>query len=222
MKRAIVTGANSEIGIAFCNFFLANNYEVIDCIHENRERINNIVSDNLKVVEVDLTKEEDIIKIIHKADTIVNAAAYYFDDYYYNVSKSDFMRTLEVNVVAPFLMIKHLLKEDGIVINVSSTDGIDTYNEINMTYSVSKAALNKLTECFAYASKSKFYALALGWVNTEMIRSIDQYYLNEEMKRTNQKRLVEINEIISEVEKILENKYESGSIIRIEGDDNGD
>lgn len=221
MKSAIVTGANSEIGIVICKQLLEENYNVVACVHKNDDRIKKMVHEKLIIKKVNLRNENEIIALGLKADVIVNAAAYYFDDYYQNVTKADFMETLEVNVVAPFLMVKHLLADFGTVVNISSTDGIDTYNDINITYSVSKAALNHLTQNMAYAKKdAKFYALALGWVNTEMIRSINQDYLNDEMKRTNQKRLVELTEIKNEIKNILNDKYKTGSIIRIDGESN--
>ena len=219
MKTAIITGANSEIGFSICKFFLKENYKVIACIHENNDRIKKLREDNLIIKNLDLTKEEEIASFEYKGDVIVNVAAYYYDDEYENVTKSDFMKTLEVNVVAPFFLFKHLLKENGIVISISSTDGIDTYNDINITYAASKAALNNLTKSMACArSDAGIYALALGWVNTEMIRSINQDYLEEDMKHNGQKRLVEINEILDGIKDILENKYETGSIIRIDGE----
>ena len=222
MKTAIVTGANSEIGITICKTLLESGYHVIATIHKNSERIDMIKSDDLQVRFLDLTDEAKIASLGIKVDLIVNAAAYYFDDYYQNITKAGFMRVLDVNVVAPFLMFKYLLKDEGMVINISSTDGIDTYNELNITYSASKAALNNLTRSLAYASNAKVYALVLGWVNTEMIRSINQEYLKSEMLRTNQEKLVELDEISTVIKKILNNKYESGTIIRIDGGNNED
>ena len=182
MKLAIVTGANSEIGVTICETLLDLNYNVIACIHKGNRRIKKIAHQNLEIRKLNLRKEKEIINFGFKADLIVNVAAYYFDDYYQNISKANFMHTLEVNLVAPFLMTKHLLKKNGTVINISSTDGIDTYNELNITYSASKAGLNNLTQSLAYAKKdSKIYALALGWVNTKMIQEINQEYLKSEM-----------------------------------------
>ena len=222
MKSVIVTGANSEIGFSICKFFLEEQYSVIACVHENVDRIQTIKNERLKIKNLDLTNEEEIASFGYKADIIVNVAAYYYDDYYQNIEKKDFMKTLEVNVVAPFLTFKHLLKDNGMVINISSTDGIDTYNDINITYSASKAALNNLTKSLAYANSDvKVYALALEWVNTELVRSINQDYLNDEMNRTGQEKLVEINQITDEIKNILDDKYISGSIIRIEGDKDG-
>ena len=221
MKFVIVTGANSEIGFSICKFFLENNYYVIACVHKNIDRIKKIEDKHLIIENLDLTSEKEIADFKHKGDIIVNVAAYYNDDYYQNITKADFMKTLEVNVVAPFLMFKYLLNDNGIVINTSSTDGIDTYNDINITYSVSKAALNNLTRSLAYSRKdTSVYALALGWVNTELIRSINQEYLSDEMKRTGQEKLVELKGIIDEIKNLLDGKYESGSIIRIDGGKN--
>ncbi len=222
MKSVIITGANSEIGYSICEFFLNENYKVIACVHENVDRIEKIKSDKLIIKKLDLSSEESIKSFEYKADVIVNVAAYYFDDYYQNVTKEDFMKTLEINVVAPFLTFKYLLNDNGIVINISSTDGIDTFNELTITYAASKAALNNLTKALAYARKdTKVYALALNWVNTEMIRTINQEYLKFEMKRIGQKKLIDLNEITDSIKDILDGKYESGSIIRIDGEKNG-
>ncbi len=218
MKQAVVTGANSEIGFTICKYLLNNNYKVIACVHNNVDRIKTLESANLLIKKIDLTKENEIETLNGETiDLIINAAAYYYDDDFQAIKKEDFMRTLDVNVVAP-LMLAKLIKK-GVIINISSTDGIDTYNELNITYAVSKAALNHLTKSLDYAMPDvKVYALALGWVNTEMIRSINQDYLVSEMKRTKQNRLVELQEITKYIDKILIGEYKTGEIIRVEGE----
>ena len=218
---ALVTGANSEIGVSICLNLLNHNYKVVACVHNDETRIRKINNDNLVIKKLDLTSEEEIVEILSgtKWDLIVNTAAYYFDDYYDNITKADFMKSFEVNVVAPFLLAKYADMKDGLIINISSTDGIDTYNELTINYSASKAALNNLTKTLAYSlKKARVYALALGWVSTENILSINQDYLNYEMKRTGQKRLIDLKEINEQIEKILNLEYENGSIVRIDGD----
>lgn len=217
---AVVTGSNSEIGVSICKYLLSKDYKVIACIHNNDERIKKIKNNNISIKKIDLTSEESIINLVSnlKIDLIINAAAYYFDDYYQNLTKEQFMKSFEINVVAPFLLIKHSNIKNGIIINISSTDGIDTYNELTIDYSASKAALNNLSKSLAYSLKDvKVYALALGWINTKMINEINQDYLKFEMQRTGQSRLVQLDEINEYIEKILNLEFENGSIIRIDG-----
>ena len=65
-----------------------------------------------------------------------------------NINIDNFLKTIKINTIAPFLLTKELFEHDdnGIVINVASTDGIDTYNEYNLPYATSKAALIHITK----------------------------------------------------------------------------
>lgn len=217
MERALVTGANSEIGVAICKCLLENNYEVIACCHQNYERIEKIVNPNLQIKTLNLKSEEEIIKLsAHlEVDVLINVAAVYFDCDFKVKEKSDFMECFEVNVVAPFLLAKHLVIRKNII-NISSTDGIDTYNVISMDYCASKAALNNLTKTLSLAlPEVNVTALALGWVKTS--NEINEDYLQQEMQRANQEELIEIDLIVEYMMKILQNHYKSGSIVRIDG-----
>lgn len=214
MKRALVTGANSEIGASICEF-LKTKYHVLALVHEHDNLVKKI--SGIEILPLDLGVEEEI-NALDKYDLIINAAAYYNDDELENILQETFMQILKINVVAPFLLAKHL-NDDGIIVNISSTDGVDTYNEINIPYAASKAALNNLTKSLAYTLKSaKVYALVLGWLDTSLIREINQDYLFSEMKRTGQKRLVTFSEVTNALKDILESKYETGAMIRIDGD----
>lgn len=219
MKSALVTGSNSEIGVAICECLLLNGYQVIACYNQNDDRIKRLKNSNLKLECLDLRDENQIKKKCNnlKIDVLINVAAVYFDCDFNVKEKKDFMSCFEVNVVAPFLLAKHL-KIGKNIINISSTDGIDTYNVISMDYCASKAALNNLTKTLALALPNiNVTALALGWVRTN--NEINKEYLYEEMKKSNQKDLIELDLITEYIEKILNNNYESGSIIRIDGVD---
>lgn len=219
MKSCLVTGANSEIGTSICKFLLEKNYEVIACYHNNSDRISAIKSANLILKKVELCSEDEIKELLNGSifDLIINAAAYYFDDEIGNTSKETFMKTLEVNVVAPFLISKYAVMNNGIVINISSRDGIDTFNELNIPYSVSKAGLNLLTKNLDYAVKGvKFYALSLEWLDTETIHEINQDYLKSEMERCNQKELIPLDKVNKYIDKILKGEFKSGEIIKVD------
>ena len=159
--------------------------------------------------KVDITKEKDIINMINNItkdfksiDVLINNAAYAMDNNYLNKTKEEFMRVLEVNVVGTFLVTKHLVKymNNGTVINISSTDATSTYNELSMDYCASKAGVNSLTQTFSMAiPNNRFISIMLPWVNTEAIKDMFPEYLESELKRTNQKRLLEPDEVAKEI-----------------------
>ncbi len=222
MLKAIVTGANSEIGVNICKFLLGRNYEVIACYHNGRRNLDKIKSEYMTTKKCDLTNEDEIkslCELTMKVDLLVNVAAVCFDCNFLEKSKAEFMKTYEVNVVSTFLLAKNLNTKNGYIINISSADGIDTYNDISMDYCASKAALNNLTKTLAMAlPQTRVFAIAPGWVDTQKNKEINQEYLHAEMKRTNQKKMVQIEDIIKKISDILDNKYTSGNIIRIDGE----
>ena len=114
-------------------------------------------------------------------------------------------------------MIKYLSKimDNGLIINISSADGIDTYNEVSMDYCASKAAIISLTKTYSLALNSKVIAVAPEWVNTEIVKDMNPLFLEEELKRTNQKRLLEPNEVANKIYDIANSEIKTGNIIRI-------
>ena len=129
------------------------------------------------------------------------------------------MRVLEVNVVGTFLMTKYAIKimKDGIVINMASTDGIDTYNEYNLDYAVSKAGIIQMTKCLSLIDKNiKFIAIAPNWVNTESTMEVDKNYLAMELKRIGQKELIDIETVVDKIISVINDKnIKSGDVIKI-------
>ena len=137
-------------------------------------------------------------------------------------TKDEFMKVLEVNLVGPFLLIQGLFSilDNGIVINISSTDGIDTYSSINIDYSASKAGLINLTKSLSITLNNiKIYAICPNWMNTETIMNMNQEYLKEEMNRIGQNELIDPNIIASKIIELTNSNLESGTIIVV-GDNN--
>lgn len=225
MKKVLITGAAKGIGKELVKVFHKNNYEVIFTYLNSIEEALKLEKElGVKAIKCDITNEEDIKKLLEleHIDILINNAAYTQDNYYYEKTKDEFMKVLEVNVVGTFLMIKYLSKimDNGLIINVSSTDGIDTYNEVSMDYCASKAAIISLTKSYSLALNSKVIAVAPEWVNTEIVKDMNPLFLEEELKRTNQKRLLEPNEVANKIYDIANSEIKTGSIIRIGVEDN--
>lgn len=232
-KVALVTGSAKGIGKELIKTFASNNYNVIityNNSYNEAEKIMRFVVDNYNVnadiIKCDITKEEDIINLknfiaekYNKLDILVNNAAYAQDNYIDEKTKEEFMNVLEVNVCGTFFVTKHLYKliNNGFIINVSSTDGVNTYNRISMDYCASKAAINSLTKTFAQEFNNiKVIGVMPRWTNTEAIKEMNQDYLKEELKRIKQERLYEPEEVANNIMNLIKNsKIESGDIYEV-------
>ena len=128
------------------------------------------------------------------------------------------MQVLEVNVVGTFLMTKYLIENiKDFVINMSSTDGIDTYSIYNLDYAISKSAIIQLTKSMSLIFPNiKTIAIAPNWVETESTLEIDKTYLENELKRIGQEKLISIDTVSNKIIDIIKNNnIKSGEVIKI-------
>ena len=141
------------------------------------------------------------------------------DNNFLDITSNNFRNILQVNLISPFLLIQKLydIMEEGVIINISSTDGINTYSKLNIDYSASKAGLINLTKSLALELENiRIYAICPNWVNTESIKEMNQDYLKDELNRIGQKKLIEPKCIAEKVIKLIESDLKSGSIIVME------
>ena len=238
-KVVLITGGSLGIGNSLVKTFASNGYNIIFTYLTNKEKALNLkeeIENNYKVKvltkKVDISNEDDIKEMIKninnnfkKIDVLINNASHYKDNSYLDKSKEEFLKVLEVNVVGTFLITKYILNlmDKGIVINISSRDAYDTYNDLSMDYCASKAGINSLTKTFSLANtNNKFISIMLPFVNTESIKEMYEDYLKEELKRTNQKRLIEPSEVAESIYKLVnDKKLKTGDIkiLDIDGSD---
>ena len=231
-KVALVTGSAKGIGKELIIEFAENNYDVIITYNTSEKEaleLQNYILDNFDVnclaLKCDITNEIDIINmkneiinIYDNIDVLINNAAYSCDNYIDQKTKDEFMKVLEVNVVGTFLVTKHLYRYiKGTIVNVSSTDAVDTYSDINIDYSASKAGINSLTKTFALAFPNiKVIGVMPNWTNTESIREMNQEYLQSELKRIGQDELEDPSIVAKNIiDLINDSSVISGDIRRV-------
>jgi 3-oxoacyl-[acyl-carrier protein] reductase len=115
-----------------------------------------------------------------------------------------------------------MLKEKkGSIVNISSTNGIDTYYSYGLDYDASKAGVISLTHNQAkmYAPYIRVNSVASGWVMTDMNKELDSDYIKEEEDKILLKRFASTDEIASVVAFLLseEASYINDAIIRVDG-----
>ena len=239
-KVVLVTGASSgivkKITTEFAKHgdnviiqYLTHEIEALE-LSKKLEKEYNI---NTLCIKADLTNENDIKSMIeqiekkfNRLDTTVNNAGIALDNIFENKTKEDFLKTLETNLIAPFLITKYtkelmLKNKKGSIINVSSTNGIDSYYPFSMDYDSSKAALNILTKNLAIelAPYIRVNAVAPGWVNTPMNEELSEDFIKEEQKKIALNRFAEPEEIAKIIYFLSTDdaSYINGSIIIADG-----
>ncbi len=235
MEKVLITGGASGLGKYLVKSYLKNNYYVYFTYNNttpNYEELNSISSE-YKAIKCDLSKEDDInnmLKEIDSVDILINNASLEIDKEFEDKTKEDFIKTLDINVVAPFLLSKELGKKmyankKGVIINISSNNALDKYNPITLEYDASKSALNSLTHNLAIelAPYVRVNAIAPGWILTDRIKKLDEELNNklieEESKNILLERFATEEDIANLVMFLTSDKasYINSEIIRIDG-----
>lgn len=169
---------------------------------------------------------ETIIKTFGHIDVLINNAGIAIDQTFEDKTEQEWKTVLNVNLIGPFLTSKEVSKymlqqKKGKIINVASTNGIDTIYPESMDYDASKAGLISLTKNLALelSPTIQVNAVAPGWVNTEMNQELDEEFIKEEQKKILLKRFAHPKEIASVIYFLTteEASYINGSVIRVDG-----
>lgn len=236
-KTVLITGASSGIGSSSARIFASNNYNIIINYKSNDLKANKLKKEledkyNVKVLlcKADVSKEEDVIAMFNTIkenfktlDVIVNNAGISIDQPLEDKTSNEFIEILNTNLIGPFLVIKYgsKLMEKGSIINVSSTNGIDTEYIESIDYDASKAGVISLTRNFAnaLAPNIRVNAVAPGWVNTEMTKDLFEEFKKEEEKKILLGRFAEADEIAKVIYFLSSDdaSYINKTVIRVDG-----
>lgn len=185
-KAVLVTGAASGLGRATA-YKLAQagaNIYIVDVnaagLEETAAQAKNYGVDvvlhatNLGERENCFTAVDAAVKKFNRLDALCNVAGILLLSNAHEMSATDFEKTMAINFNAPFFLmqaaIPHLLKNNGAVVNVSSSGALigEAYCGV---YTAAKAALNHLTKSLAmeYIHKPiRFNAVAPGGMATNI------------------------------------------------------
>jgi len=221
MKCVLIIGGSCDIGIELSKYFLSKNYNVVVGYHND----SNKYLDNIDYIKCDVTDPENIDYVINNIkdrygniDIIINLSCLCMDNSFLNKTKEEIMKVLEVNLVGTFLVnqIYSRYIDNGLIINMGSTDGIDTYNLYNIDYSLSKNGIIYLSKMISEYTKNRVLCLCPNWVDTSSTRGMNSEYLSCELVRIGQDRLISLDELVMAFDKIINSDFNSGECYRID------
>lgn len=240
-KTVLITGGAGGIGSAIAQKLAKEKYNIVinyfsseSKAFELREKI--IKEDGVKclAIKADVSKETEVDEMIRKieeevgpVDILINNAAIDLPNLYNLKTAEEFRRVLDVNVIGAYncanrVYRKMIDKKFGRIINISSTNGINTYYPMCFDYDASKAALISLTHNMAiqYAPYVNVNAIAPGFIGTEKeLEGYDEQFLKQECEKILLGRYGQPEEVADLVSFLISDNadYINNSVIRIDG-----
>lgn len=239
-KTVLITGSNRGIGKAIAEEFTKNGANIIAHARKetpdflnNLENLKNKYDVEVQPVYFELTNSEEMklaLKplIISKSpiDILVNCAGVAHVSMFSQTPISKIKEIFDINYFAQLEIIQLILRKMtrqnyGNVINIGSVTGLIT-SEGQIPYSTSKLSLMQATKNLAaeYGRFNiKFNAVALGVVNTDMMKSLNDDEKKYFEDRTIMKRFCEPEEAAKVVRFLASDdaSYINGQIIRVDG-----
>ena len=244
-KVVLITGAAKGIGKAIAIELAKNGYDIVinyltsqSEAFKLQEEIINQYKVKCLVIKADVSKEDEVDEMIKQVedelggvDVLINNAAIDLSNMFNLKTADEFRRTLDVNVVGAYNCAKRVydyMKENqyGRIINISSTNGINTYYPMCFDYDASKAALISLTHNLAmqYSPYIHVNAIAPGFIGTESeLDGYDEQFLKEETEKILIKRYGNPKEVAYLVKFLISDEadYINNTVIRIDGGQTG-
>lgn len=226
MQKVLITGATSGIGYATLKE-LVKDYEVIFTYYHNEKKAKELEENlNIKGYYLDLNDKEsieDLAKHIESLDILINNAAISLDNSFEDKTYEEFKRVVDTNLTGTYYLTKLLSKKianDGTILFISSTNGIDTPYIESIDYDASKAGVISLMHNFAkYLKPIRVNTIAPGWVNTKINASLYPKFKEAEERKILLKRFAKPEEISKVIKFVISRdaSYINDTVIRVDG-----
>lgn len=244
-KVVLITGGAQGIGKATALELGKQGYDiVINYLTSKKEAhaLKDMIIDNYGVrcmaIQCDVSKEDEVDQMISSielelggVDILINNAAVDLSNLFHLKNAEEFRKTLDVNVVGAFncskRVYRHMLDQEyGRIINISSTNGINTYYPMCIDYDASKAALISMTHnlAFEFAPYVNVNCIAPGFIGTENeLDGYDEEFLKEEVEKIMVNRYGDPQEVAYLVKFLIsdEANFINNTVIRIDGGQKG-
>lgn len=244
-KVVLITGGAQGIGKAIALELGKQGYDIVINYLTSKKEAEILKDKIIKdygvrciAIQCDVSKENEVDKMISTieaklggVDILINNAAIDLSNLFHLKNADEFKKTLDVNVVGAFncskRVYRHMIDQEyGRIINISSTNGINTYYPMCIDYDASKAALISMTHnlAFEFAPYVNVNCIAPGFIGTENeLDGYDEEFLKEETEKIMVNRYGKPEEVAYLVKFLIsdEANFINNTIIRIDGGQRG-
>jgi len=237
-RVAIVTGASQGLGRAIATR-LGTSGAYVACLARNTEKLAETVKDiveaggKAEAITCDVTQREsvdkvadDLIEKFDRLDILVNNAGITRDALLPRMTDDDWDDVLNTNLRGVFLFCRaasrYMMRARyGRIINISSVSGL-VGNPGQTNYSASKAGMIGLTRSLSRelaGRKVTINAIAPGFIESDMTRTLGEAIIGEVKKRIPAKRLGQADEIADAVLFLASDSasYITGHVLVVDG-----
>ena len=239
-KVCVLTGGSRGIGRVTALEFAKNGFDVVITYNQNKDKAENTkkeieeIGARCLVQKCDISNEDDVknlfvtvTKNFKTVDVLVNNAAIAIDTLFCEKTKENFKKILDVNLVGTFLVSKTfgefmMQQKSGKIINIASTNGINTYYPMCLDYDASKAGLISLTHNLAmqFAPFINVNCVAPGFIATESeTKDMNEEFIKSEEEKIFKKRAGTEQDVANLVLFLASDKADfiNSEVIRIDG-----
>lgn len=185
--KVLVTGGARGFGLAISLYYLKMGHSVVVNYNNSDEmalKLKSEYGDRVSIVKADVSNEDDVKRMfdaLGKLDVVVNNAGIAKDSDPMEKSAEEFLEVIKVNLLGTFLVSKYAVNhvDKGCIVNISSTNALDTYYPESMDYDASKAGVISLTHNFSLYLKDRDIRVNVvcpDWIDTDMNLEMDEEY----------------------------------------------
>ena len=185
--KVLVTGGARGLGLAISLYYLKMGHSVVVNYNNSDEmalKLKSEYGDRVSIVKADVSNEDDVKRMfdaLGKLDVVVNNAGIAKDSDPMEKSAEEFLEVIKVNLLGTFLISKYAVNhvDKGCIVNISSTNALDTYYPESMDYDASKAGVISLTHNFSLYLKDRDIRVNVvcpDWIDTDMNLGMDEEY----------------------------------------------
>lgn len=185
--KVLVTGGARGLGLAISLYYLKMGHSVVVNYNNSSDlalKLKSEYGDRVSIVKADVSNEDDVKRMfdaLGKLDVVVNNAGIAKDSDPIEKSAEEFLEVIKVNLLGTFLVSKNAVNhvDKGCIVNISSTNALDTYYPESMDYDASKAGVISLTHNFSLYLKDRDIRVNVvcpDWIDTDMNLGMDEEY----------------------------------------------